>query len=150
MIEGGADIIYVDETTFNTHLRSARTYLYPQHPVNIEVSNNRLHGVTLFGAIGSSLSKPVFMTAVSTNKDAFFEFMKLVVQNLLPGRSKPYLVHDGHRSHYAVISRELIEANFTRLPMPSYSCQFNSIEMLWANIKVRFKWQMAQQARKIT
>ena len=103
LIDDGADIVYVDETTFNTHLRATRTYLYPEHPVNIEVSNRRLHGVTLYGAIGPCLSQPVFMTAESTNKFAFLQFMLLVVDNLLPDRpnGKPYLVHDGHRAHYA-------------------------------------------------
>lgn len=117
--------------------------MYPECPVNIEVSNRRLQGVTLFGAIGTCLSKPVFMTGSSTNSVEFRQFIVELIRHLPRGGPKPYLVHDGARAHYANISKALIETNFHRLAMPPYSCQFNSIERLWAHIKLRFKWEMA-------
>ena len=122
LIEEGSDIIYVDETTFNTHLRAKRTYMYPECPVNIEISNRRLSGVTLFGAIGSCLQKPVFMTGRSTNSLEFREFLLKIIEQLPAGMPKSYLVHDGARAHYSNISRDLIDTHFHRLALPPYSC----------------------------
>ena len=60
------EIVYLDETTFNFHLRNRRVWSYDDERVEKPISNTRFSGVTLFGAIGGSLKHPVYMTAEST------------------------------------------------------------------------------------
>ena len=86
--------------------------MYPDHPVTIELSNKRYSGVTLYGAIGNCLYQPVYMTGVSTNSNEFKLFIEKIIAQIRPGRQLPYLVHDGHRAHYSLVSRALIEAHF--------------------------------------
>jgi len=42
------------------------------------INERRIPGLTVFGAISSSLSKPVFMIGKSTNKDEVLQFFKKV------------------------------------------------------------------------
>jgi transposase len=89
------------------------------------------------------------MTARSTNSEDFRDFMQILQANIRPG-SRPYLVHDNHKAHWAIMSRPIIERNFIRLPLPAYSCQFNSIERLWSNIKHRFRYSMAAESLSVS
>jgi hypothetical protein len=79
LIATGADIVYIDETTFNNTLREGRTWQISKTPVELEVNNKRLKGVTLYGAIGYCLNETVYMTGRSTNKEEFGSFLLKVV-----------------------------------------------------------------------
>lgn len=69
------EIVYLDETTFNFHLRNRRSWSYDDERIEKRISNTRFSGVTLFGAIGKSLKHPVFMTAESTTSTSFRAFV---------------------------------------------------------------------------
>ena len=60
-------------------------------------------GVTVLGAIGSQLSKPVFTLAKSTNKEAVLEFLmklnSIVNPNLNLPRKNVTIVLDNHLAH---------------------------------------------------
>jgi len=66
-----SEIVYMDETTFNFHLRNRRVWSYNDERIEKPISNTRFSGVTLFGAIGKCLKHPVFMTAESTTSKSF-------------------------------------------------------------------------------
>jgi len=57
--------------------------------------------VTLYGAIGSCLKHPVFMTAASTNSESFELFMESVAASIREGIVKPHVIIDNHRAHYS-------------------------------------------------
>ena len=66
-----SEIVYMDETTFNFHLRNRRVWSYNDERIEKPISNTRFSGVKLFGAIGKCLKHPVFMTAESTTSKSF-------------------------------------------------------------------------------
>ena len=90
----------------------------------------------MFGAIGSNL-KSVFHVADSTNRVDFQLFFSKIVAWV--GTEKPFLVYDNHSAHLTIENREYISQHFRQLKMPPYSCQFNSIETLWAHLKRIFR-----------
>ena len=65
------------------------------------------------------------------------------------GEGKPYLVYDNHKSHLVEENAEFIDENFIPLRLPAYSCEFNSIETLWAHLKHKFKLEIVEHLEKI-
>jgi hypothetical protein len=61
MIKNGEAVVYFDEASFNAWMRSDRTWSHPKHPVKIVINRTRGKGITVFGAIGRVLSRPVLM-----------------------------------------------------------------------------------------
>ena len=88
----------------------------------------------MYGAIGNCI-EPTMMLGESTNTVEFIKFLKQVLENLKPESSKPYLVIDNASSHINSEARQFIAENFFPLNVVQYSCQFNSIEHLWARMK---------------
>ena len=88
----------------------------------------------MYGAIGNCI-EPTMMLGESTNTVEFIKFLKQVLDNLKPGSSKPYLVIDNASSHINSEARQFIAEHFFPLNVVQYSCQFNSIEHLWARVK---------------
>ena len=66
----------MDETTVNSYLRLSKALSYVDKPVKTIVGRRRYGGVTIYGAIGNCLKKPVFMLGESTNIEEFEEFMQ--------------------------------------------------------------------------
>ena len=60
-------MIYFDEAAFNVWMRNRRTWTSRERPVKMVINQTRLKGLTVFGAISSQMSKPVFMIGKSTN-----------------------------------------------------------------------------------
>ena len=77
-----APIIYMDETSVNTWIRKQKTWQRRDEPVQVTINPKRV-SVTIYGAIGNCLTKPVFMIGDSTNKNEFIEFLENVRLNLV-------------------------------------------------------------------
>ena len=77
----------------------------------MEIPKKRIGGLTLFGAVGNCLRRPVFLEAESTNKEDCLRFLQLVKENLTC-QGRPFLVYDQHRSHNARIVKPFIEEHF--------------------------------------
>jgi len=139
LIEEKVPLIYMDETTFNTWQMKTKSWSSKSDIVYHHRPSTRL-GITVFGAIGNCLKKPMFMTARSTNKEDYMRFMNQVKEQVrdLRGR-KPVLLYDAHRAHTSLIARDRIPKMFLPLPIPVYSCEFNSIEKVWSFAKVQWK-----------
>ena len=112
----------MDETTVNSHMRLRKAWSYADKPVNTLIGRKRYGGTTIYGAIGNCLKNPVFMLGESTNIEEFEEFMQKVKLNCKESSDKPYLVIDNHSAHRSNRVKEYLEANFTLLFMPPYSC----------------------------
>jgi hypothetical protein len=93
------EVVYMDECTFNFHIRNRRTWSYDDERVAQPISNTRFSGVTLFGAIGKCLKHPVFMTAESTSSIAFQLFVESLCSSIKEGEAKPVLLMDNHAAH---------------------------------------------------
>ena len=84
-MDDGSSIIYADESTVNNHIRTSKCWAYSNKPVKQILDPKRYGGVTIYGAIGLCLEKPVFTLGESTNKAEFRTFLEAVVENIKPG-----------------------------------------------------------------
>lgn len=108
----GSDIIYMDETTFQVWASPNRTWMGDgMLRVAAPLNKSYLKSVTVFGALGASLKKPVFMGARATNQIEFRRFLDEIAWNLRNPyrRSKPYLVLDNHPAHRTKLSIKALE-----------------------------------------
>ena len=66
LIAKGKPLIYTDETTFHTWMLKAKSWSKKKGSV-LHARNNLRMGVTVYGAIGDCLERPVFELGSSTN-----------------------------------------------------------------------------------
>ena len=59
-------IIYCDETTFNSWMMKAKSWSYEENAV-VHARNNKRVSVTIYGAFGECMNKPVFKLGSTTN-----------------------------------------------------------------------------------
>ena len=72
------NVVYGDESSFNLWMRPTKTWGRDDGKTKIEINIKRGKSITLYGAIGEMMTKPVFMQGRSTNTDEFCNFLKLV------------------------------------------------------------------------
>lgn len=79
IIASNKPICYIDETAFSNlgRCRKAKTWTI-QGKTNKPAESGFNYSVTVFGAIGKCLRKPVYFLARSTNRSDFLTFLKLV------------------------------------------------------------------------
>ena len=104
----GRSIVYIDETTFNLHMRHKRSWSYSDLPVKFVMARKRLSGVTLYGAIGNCLRQSQFMTAESTSIANMEKFLQQLTLNIKAEAGKPLLVIDNHSAHRSLKIRGLL------------------------------------------
>ena len=63
-------LIYIDEASFHLWLKKTHTWTHADRPVRIVLGQDRCKGRTVFGAISTSLNRPVFSIESSTTKEA--------------------------------------------------------------------------------
>ena len=68
-------LVYLDEASFHLWLKKTHTWTDPDRPVRIILGQDRCKGRTVFGAISTSLNKPVFSIEESTTKEALHRFL---------------------------------------------------------------------------
>ena len=106
----------------------------------IRITNKSIGGATVLGAIGDGLVESYFHITDTTNTENFNTFINDLVQQIRPNlENRPYLVLDNHTAHKNVVIRPTLEQHFNVLWLPSYSCQFNSIETFWSILKRRYR-----------
>ena len=109
-------------------------------PVRIILGQNRCKGITVFGAISSSLNRPLFTQEESTNGEAFGKFMYTLRSRFLKGYPRIYVVIDNAPAHRTLKNRQIaLDLKIELLFMPPYSPELNSIESLWSVLKRDFK-----------
>ena len=80
--------------------------------------NNKCHRVTIIGAIGANLTKPVFTIASSTNQKDFRKFLKVLkdaVKEEYHCREKPILLVDNASAHTASVTKKELMLKFQTL-----------------------------------
>lgn len=142
MVSSGQTVVYMDESSFNAWLRRTKTWFHAKQPVKLVVNSFRGQGITVFGAIGEQMVRPVFMTATGTNQDAVLSFLPRIRSACphLQSSSFLQLVVDNHTSHHTkAVARECQRLKINLHFQPAYSPEFNSIETLWSLAKARIK-----------
>ena len=121
--------------------------------MRMKLNKFRGHGVTIFGAIGTCLEKPLFMKCESTNMIDFRQFLTQI-REAVPGtgEQRPLLniVLDNHPAHKNWDVRNFASKLDINLRfLPPYCPQLNSIECVWSVIKRKVKQEL-QQSKHIT
>ena len=82
--------------------------------MNISLNKNRLSSITVYGAVGPGIKKPIFMDALATNIEETKKFIIMLRKSLknVYRREKPVLVMDQHPSHRSRKTMEIIEPYF--------------------------------------
>jgi transposase len=140
-------VVYVDETSFNPTYRITRVWQYRNQRIEIQIPNNRPHGVTIFGASGHSID-PLYMMAKSTSKEAFLDFLKMIKNEVKD--TETVIVLDNHGAHTSDLCVDYARINGLTLKfIPRYSCRFNSQERVWSSIKREYSRLMSVETAKI-
>jgi hypothetical protein len=109
LITSGKPIVYLDETSFNFHMRNSRCWQRANSLVTVPLANKRLGGVTVIGAIGSGINGFIYTVAESTSTDSVYAFAKKLCATIGESNTKPYLVLDNHPAHKALKTKQLLE-----------------------------------------
>ncbi len=128
----------MDESSFNSWMRTRKTYKGARDNIKIVVPKTHSAGVTVFGCIGSCIEGGwLHMLAKSTNSADTRTFFGMIRASAkVPVDQEIVVVLDNAPAHR---SRETIEHFATlevkALFLPPYSPELNSIEMIWARAK---------------
>ena len=130
-------IIYVDETTFTSRITKKKTWQRADEP-NLTAFGDKWMSQTVFGAISPHLRQPVWYLGRSTNSVDFCRFLDEIRGQLKYHVEKPVLLYDGASAHTSRVSQQKLRDHFKGLQPPPHSCEFNSIEAVWAIAKRNF------------
>lgn len=127
-------LVFLDECGINTtmHLRYGRAPR-GQRAEGI-VPRNWKSNTTVIGALGYQGVQAAMTLEGALDSLAFEAFVEhILVPTLMPGQ---IVILDNLSVHKSAVAREMIEAAGCRLEfLPSYSPDFNPIEMLWSVFK---------------
>ena len=141
--EPDLNIVYFDEAGFNLWLRHRKTWGLQGRPVKMVLNKIRGKGVTVFGAIGVHMPKPLFVMERTTNAHNFMRFLKRLRRMFADDGRPIHMVLDNHRAHHTLQAKAYaVKKDIVFHFMPSYSPELNAIEPLWSVLKRDFKRRM--------
>ena len=76
--EEGKPLIYFDETSFDNWDVKTRSWAHKSQALPQLINPVRFKGITVYGACGNILEKPLFMTGKSTNTEETLKFLQLI------------------------------------------------------------------------
>lgn len=130
------NVIYVDETGFNLHIRRRYGRSRRGERVNLVVANSRGRNISVCSSM--SMDGMIHYRAILSayNTWEFIIFLEEICQRL--DRTPKIFIMDNVRFHHSAEVRETVEALGHRIHfLPAYSPQLNPIELLfskWKNI----------------
>ena len=151
MIEGGREIVYVDESTFNLWQYPNRSWL--REGMTVSLSEKRGKSMTVIGAISKDRGLVHYEIVVgSNNADTFSKFLTDLRWKCRARKS--VVVLDNLTVHKASKVIEVYNAWFKEMFVPPYSCTLNPIERLWSLVKTEWRntqyLQVAQTPQDVT
>lgn len=131
---GSIDVIYVDETGFNLHIRRNYGRGPKGQRVTITVPNSRGRNVSVCAAMNMNGLLMYEGRVGAFNSERFVSFLDSLLQGF--GGEKKFLVMDNVRFHHTIAVREKIESHNSEIIfLPPYSPQLNPIELLFSKWK---------------
>ena len=94
-----------------------------------------LRSVTVFGAVSSSLRKPIFLTSTTTNAEQFSRFLDHLIEHTKYLSGKPVLILDNHRAHKTPENMLKMQHHYDVLFQPPYTSEANAQETVWSQVK---------------
>jgi transposase len=138
-------MVYFDEASFNLWMRHRKTWGMQGRPVKMLLNKVRGKGVTVFGAVGTHMPKPLFIMERTTNSHNFMRFLRRLRQLFETDPRTIHLILDNHRAHHTLEAKAYAEKkNIAMHFMPPYSPELNAIEPLWSVLKRDFKTRMLE------
>ena len=116
--------------------------------VTAQKNSKGLQNLTVFGAVGACLQRPVFHIFKTTNTDCFAKFIGELGEKTSGIRGlhgKPFLVLDKHPAHKSVKGAREMEKWFQPLFQPAQSSPFNCQKTVWSMLKRNFYNQLHQR-----
>jgi len=102
-------------------------------------------GVTVFGAVGSLMPKPLFIMERTTNSHNFMRFLRRLRKLFEQDDRTIHLILDNHRGHHTLEAKAYaVKKKIALHFMPPYSPELNAIEPLWSVLKRDFKSRMLE------
>ncbi|KII74695.1 hypothetical protein RF11_11393 [Thelohanellus kitauei] len=130
------EVVYIDETGFNLHIRRRYGRSQRGERAHIVVSNSRGRNISVCAAMNISGLVNYRSIVASFNKNEFCQFLRECFQKL--SNTPKIFVMDNVRFHHSIEVREVVESQGHRIVfIPPYSPQLNPIELLfskWKNI----------------
>jgi transposase len=140
------NLVYFDEAGFNLWMRHRKTWGTRDHPVKMVLNKLRGKGVTVFGAIGVHMPKPLFIIERTTNSHNFIRFLRRLRKMFADDERTIHMVLDNHRAHHTLQAKAYaVKKNIEMHFLPPYSPELNAIEPLWSVLKRNFKQRMLDQ-----
>ncbi|MBF0299140.1 MAG: IS630 family transposase [Oligoflexia bacterium] len=132
-----AMILFGDEASFPQWGSLSRTWSLKGHQPEIKTCGTR-RAYKVFGAI-DYFSGKMFSKGIDGkfNSNSYIEFIKSI---LMKTKKFVILIQDGARYHTSAIMKDFFEQNKKKLKvyqMPSYSPDYNPIEILWKKLKTK-------------
>ena len=87
------------------------------------------------GSVGNCLKQRFYGEIHSSTNKVDVEKYFLSLKDQLSTNCRPWLVLDNAAAHHAHSVKKVLKRYFRPLFLPAYSCQFNSVELLWALLK---------------
>ena len=117
--------MWMDETTFTSQAVPPKSWATRERPNNHPYSGDRQYRVTVYGAIGACLKKPVYYLSYSTCGVEYRKFVGRIHRALRNRNDRPLLYYDGHPAHTSQVSVDKVSEHFRPLQACPYSSNFN-------------------------
>ena len=147
LIRDKKPLCYMDESSFNSWMRTRKTFRGARDSVKIMLPKTRTAGITVFGCIGNCIRGGwLHNIAKSTNSSDTKAFFGLIrASATVPREQEIVVVLDNAQAHRGRDTLDYFSTIGIRaLFLPPYSPELNSIEMIWGRVKERVKAQLAE------
>ena len=137
------NVIWVDETGFNLHLRRKYGRARIGNRASITVANNRGRNISVCAAMSEEGFLYDRVRQGAYNAEAFVTFLENLFEKLRDaGRLQCWIVLDNVRFHHCTIVHECSQRNgHTLVYLPPYSPMLNPIESLFGKWKTLIRTQ---------
>lgn len=139
-------VIWIDETGFNLHLRRKYGRALAGLRANIVVANSRGRNISICAAMSEEGALTHTAQMGSYNAQLFCAFLETLFLHLQSiGRAGCWLIMDNVRFHHCASVRELVaQSGHQLIFLPPYSPMLNPIESLFG------KWKTSMRTRGVT
>ena len=95
LIDAGYPHIFADESAINGFMQPSKVFSQKGTDMRLPLPSQRHSGLTIFGAVGQCLTRPIFQVSPTTNIDEFVSFASILARTVDPTLNvRPLLILD--------------------------------------------------------